>query len=76
MTTSGPDQPSAPKDLPGFAAFAGMGLSIAVTVGAFVALGLWVDAQLGSAPWGLIAGIALGCVAAVASTVALMRRYL
>lgn len=76
MTTPGPEQPPGPRDLPGFAAFVGMGLSIAVTLGVFVVLGLWVDAQLASSPWGLIAGIVLGCAAAVASTIALMRRYL
>ena len=76
MTTPEPERPSTPRDLPGVAAFAGMGLSIAITVGVFVALGLWLDSLLGTAPWLLIAGVVLGCAAAVASTVALARRYL
>jgi len=53
-----------------------LGLTIACTVGAFVGLGIWADAALGTSPWFLLVGILLGCVAATASTIVLVRRYL
>lgn len=76
MTTPEPGSGEPPRDLPGFAAFASLGLTIAVTVGVFVVLGLWADSALGTSPWCLLAGIVLGCGAATASTIALVRRYL
>jgi F0F1-type ATP synthase assembly protein I len=71
-----PDPAPPPRDLPGFAAFASLGLTIACTVGVFVGLGLWADSALGTSPWCLLAGIVLGCAAATASTIVLVRRYL
>ena len=48
------------------------GLALAVGIG----LGLWLDASVGSSPWGLLAGILLGSVAAVVSVVQQIRRFL
>ncbi len=76
MTTSGPGRDHEPKDLPGALAFAALGLTIACTVGIFVVLGIVADDQLGTSPLCLVIGLVLGCVAAGASTVALVRRYL
>ena len=76
MTTPDPDRDTSPRDLPGAAAFLGLGSSIAVTLGVFVALGLWADSAFGTSPALLLVGIVLGCAAATASTIALVRRYL
>jgi F0F1-type ATP synthase assembly protein I len=64
------------KDLPGLAAFATMGTTIASCLAVGVVLGLWVDHVLRSGPWGLLLGIVLGTVAAVASVIKLVRRFL
>ncbi|NNN00570.1 MAG: AtpZ/AtpI family protein [Acidimicrobiaceae bacterium] len=64
------------KDLPGLAAFAAMGMSVAIIEALGVFLGIWVDRTLGSAPAGLILGIVLGTVAAVVSVVKQVRRFL
>lgn len=64
------------KDLPGLAAFAAMGTTIASCVAVGVVLGLYADHLWHSAPWGLFLGIVLGTVAAVASVVKLVRRFL
>lgn len=76
MSAPEPDSADAPRDLPGLGAFATLGLTIACTVGAFVGLGIWADAVFGTSPWCLLVGILLGCVAATASTIVLVRRYL
>ncbi|HVA52207.1 MAG TPA: AtpZ/AtpI family protein [Acidimicrobiales bacterium] len=67
---------STSKDLPGLAAFASMGTTIAGCLAVGVGLGLWADHVWGSAPWGLLLGIVLGTVAAVASVITLVRRFL
>jgi F0F1-type ATP synthase assembly protein I len=64
------------KDLPGVAAFATMGTTIASCLAVGVVLGLWADHVWRSAPWGLLLGIVLGTVAAVASVIKLVRRFL
>jgi F0F1-type ATP synthase assembly protein I len=64
------------SDLPGVAAFAVMGSTIATCLGVGVVGGLWVDHALSSSPWGLLFGIVLGTVAAVVSVVKLVRRFL
>ena len=64
------------SDLPGLAAFAVMGTTIATCVGTGVLLGLWADHAWGSAPGGLLIGIVLGTVAAVVSVVKQVRRFL
>ena len=76
MSTPEPDPTTPVRDLPGLGAFATLGLTIACTIGAFVGLGLWADSALGTSPWCLLAGIVLGCAAAIASTIVLVRRYL
>ncbi len=79
---SEPEEPSsehaAPpmKDLPGIAAFAAMGMSVAVIVAIGVVGGLWVDRALGTAPGGLILGIVLSTVTAVVSVLKQVRRFL
>ena len=65
-----------PPPLPGALAFAGMGLSIAVTVGAGVVLGLLVDKWLHTAPAFLVVGLVLGVLAAVTAVRAQIRSYL
>jgi F0F1-type ATP synthase assembly protein I len=72
------DEPSGEgvSDLPGVAAFATMGLSVAVTIGIGVVLGIWADDAWGHAPLWLAIGLVLGTVAAVVSVVKLVRRFL
>ncbi len=75
--TDRPDQEkSSVKDLPGLVAFAAMGTTIASCLAVGVLLGLYLDHLFHSAPVGLLIGIVLGTVAAVASVVRLVRRYL
>ena len=84
MSSPGGDRPpgdsdqdkSTIKNLPGLAAFATMGTMIASCLAVGVVLGLWLDRVWGSAPWGLLMGIVLGTVAAVASVMKLVRRFL
>jgi hypothetical protein len=64
------------RDLPGVAAFGAMGVTLAVCEGLGVLLGLYLDRVGHFAPWGLLIGIVLGSVIAVASVVKLVRRYL
>jgi F0F1-type ATP synthase assembly protein I len=64
------------KDLPGAAAFAAMGTTLAGCLAIGVLLGLYLDHLWNFAPWGLLIGIVLGSVAAVASVVTLVRRFL
>ena len=66
----------ASKDLPGIAAFAAMGTTLAGCLAIGVLLGLYLDHLGHFAPWGLLIGIVLGSVAAVASVVTLVRRFL
>jgi F0F1-type ATP synthase assembly protein I len=81
--SAGPDPTRDPEkespdgsDLPGVAAFAVMGTTIASCLAVGVVLGLWVDHVLHSAPAGLLIGIVLGTVAAVVSVVQQVRRFL
>jgi F0F1-type ATP synthase assembly protein I len=64
------------KDLPGLAAFAAMGTTLAGCEAIGVLFGLYLDHLWSFAPWGLLIGIVLGTVAAVASVVQLVRRFL
>jgi F0F1-type ATP synthase assembly protein I len=64
------------KDLPGFAAFTAMGLTIAIFITLGVLLGLYLDHLWRVAPWGLLIGIVLGTVVAATSVIQLVRRYL
>ena len=73
----GPDQgKSMLKELPGLAAFAAMGTTLAVCEALGVVIGIYLDRLGHFAPWGLLIGIVLGTVAAVVSVVQLVRRYL
>ena len=76
MTAPEPERTSTPRDLPGLAGFAALGTTIAGTVGAGVGLGIWADDAFKTSPLCLIVGLVLGCAAATASTIALIRRYL
>jgi F0F1-type ATP synthase assembly protein I len=72
------EEPETPdrSELPGLAAFAVMGTTIATCVGVGVGLGIWADHAWGTAPAGLLIGIVLGTVAAVVSVVQQVRRFL
>jgi F0F1-type ATP synthase assembly protein I len=75
----GPDKASKGPDdsgLPGLAAFAVMGTTIATCVAVGVVLGIWADNTWHTSPAGLLIGIVLGTVAAVVSVVQQVRRYL
>lgn len=72
----GDQEKSGTSDLPGLAAFATMGTTIAGCEAVGVLLGLWVDHLSGLAPVGLVIGIVLGTVAAVLSVLRQVRRYL
>jgi hypothetical protein len=76
LSTPDPERDASPRDLPGVAAFLGLGATIACTLGAFVVLGLWADSAFGTSPLCLLLGVVLGCAAAAASTLVLVRRYL
>jgi F0F1-type ATP synthase assembly protein I len=76
LTTPEPERDAPSRDLPGVAAFAALGATIACTVGVFVVLGIWADSAFGTSPVCLLLGVVLGCAAATASTIALVRRYL
>ena len=73
---SGGSEEKGMSDLPGSAAFATMGLSVAVIIGIGVFLGIWADDAWGHAPLWLAIGLVLGTVAAVVSVVKQVRRFL
>lgn len=79
MTT--PDEPTSEKssgvpDMPGWAAFAVMGSTIAICEALGVGGGLWCDHEFGTAPAGIFVGVVLGTVLAVVSVVQQIRKYL
>ena len=74
--SKGPLAPRGLADLPGVAAFATMGTTIAVCESLGVVLGLWADRAWGTAPVGLVIGIVLGTAVAVLIVVKQVRRYL
>jgi F0F1-type ATP synthase assembly protein I len=53
-----------------------LGTTIACTVGVFLGLGIWADSAFGTSPWCLLIGLVLGCVAATAATITIIRRTL
>lgn len=64
------------SDLPGLAAFATMGTTIALSEAAGVGGGIWLDNAWHLAPWGLFLGVVLGTVVAVVFVVKQVRRFL
>lgn len=64
------------KSLPGAMELLTMGTTVAIIIAVGVVLGIWADRAWGTAPWGLLIGIALGTVAAVVSVVKQVRRFL
>ena len=64
------------SELPGLAAFASMGTTIALCEAVGVLLGLWADHSFGTGPTFLIIGVVLGTVMAVMSVIKQVRRYL
>jgi F0F1-type ATP synthase assembly protein I len=63
-------------DLPGLAELASLGLTLALCVSAGAGVGIGVDHWWGIAPWGLLIGLLLGIVSAVAIVVKIARRWL
>jgi F0F1-type ATP synthase assembly protein I len=61
---------------PGATAFMGLGLSVGVSLAVMVGAGVLIDDWLHCAPYGLLAGLALGVVMAVMMVVATVRKYL
>jgi F0F1-type ATP synthase assembly protein I len=45
-----------------FGPFLTLGLQLAIAVVVFFFLGRWVDSKLGTAPWCMLAGLALGII--------------
>ncbi len=54
--------------------YLGLGLQLAVSLLAFVAIGYWADRLLGTEPWLLSVGIVLGMVAIFVRIVYLVKR--
>ena len=61
---------------PGAVEFLTLGLTVAVILVGFGALGYLVDRWLGTSPWFTLAGLVLGIAAAVLITVSRVRRFL
>ncbi len=61
---------------PGATAFLGLGISIGLSLAILVGGGVLVDDWLHCAPFGLLAGLALGVFMAVMMVVATVRKYL
>jgi len=53
-----------------------MGMSVAGCVAVGVVMGIWADSTLHTAPLLLFVGLLLGCLAAGASVVSQIRRFL
>lgn len=76
MSEERPEDEKPVADLPGAAALAMMGTSIALSEALGIWAGLWADHHWVSAPWGLIFGIVLGTVIAVLGVIRQIRQYL
>lgn len=68
------DRQDKPQPQASWAAFASMGMTMAVCVAAGVLLGLWADSALGTSPLFLFVGLIAGCAVAVVAVVQLVRR--
>lgn len=71
-SSDGPD----PMVAPGAVEFLTLGLTVAVGLVGFGALGFVVDRWLDTSPWFTLAGLVLGIAAAVLITVSRVRRFL
>lgn len=69
-------QPADRRLSPGAVAFLGLGLSIGLCLAVTVGAGLALDAALHSAPAFLLVGLGIGLLVAVAIAVSTIRRYL
>lgn len=58
--SAGPAGGKGSDEGPSGAEFAGAGLQFALSILVFVFLGQWLDRKLGTAPWLLLVGLALG----------------
>jgi F0F1-type ATP synthase assembly protein I len=76
MSEERPGEKEALTELPGAAALAMMGTSIALCEALGIWAGLWSDGHGLHAPWGLILGIVLGTVLAVLGVIRQVRHYL
>jgi F0F1-type ATP synthase assembly protein I len=76
MSTSADHEPDGAPELPGWAAFAVMGTTVALCVALGVIAGVWCDNAFHVAPAGLLVGIVLGVAVAVVSVIQQIRRYL
>jgi F0F1-type ATP synthase assembly protein I len=73
--TKTPPSPSK-GSIPQWAAFTTMGISSGVLVAIGVVLGIWADSALHTSPILLFVGLILGCVVAVLSAIAQIRKFL
>ncbi len=73
---SSPWQPSDRRLSPGAIAFLGLGLEIGMCLALTVGAGLALDAVLHSSPICLLVGLAVGLAVAVALAVSTIRKYL
>jgi F0F1-type ATP synthase assembly protein I len=64
------------KPSPGLYDLLAMGIAWSLMVAGGLGIGLAIDAWLGSSPWGVLAGLAFGVLAAIGSAVRQLRKYL
>jgi F0F1-type ATP synthase assembly protein I len=69
-------QPEDRRLSPGAVAFLGLGLAIGLCLAVTVGAGLALDAVLHSSPISLLVGLVIGVVVAVAMAVSTIRKYL
>lgn len=65
-----------PHPEPNLWSLAGAGLELAAGVGAFTALGWWLDRRFGTAPWLMVIGGGLGLVGGLYNLWKQSKRYL
>jgi F0F1-type ATP synthase assembly protein I len=65
----GPGSDPDPSGGAGFGRYAGLGLQFGAVITVLALAGAWADSKLGSAPWLLLGGVALGFFGATLSLV-------